>query len=166
MSTRLKGSLGALAKNWAGQITHLAKGFAPNHLKNNISSKSVEIGEGRWSITTTAVGADAKAQEYGSGLRVKDNRRKKAKYLIKGNPFLLFKWDIADAAPPGKFKFDKKGRVILAQVMHPGIHPYNGQGYIAPAIKEIRKKARRELAPVVRKAILGDLNQAFKSGKR
>lgn len=165
MSTRLKGSLGALAKNWAGQITHLAKSFAPNHLKNKISSKSVEVGEGRWSITTTAVGADARAQEYGSGLRVKDNRRKKAKYPIKGKPFLLFKWDIADASPD-KFKFDDKGRVILPQVMHPGIHPYKGEGYIAPAIKEIRKKARKALDPIVRKAILGDLNQSFKIGKK
>ena len=144
MSRRLKGSLGALASSWARRMTVLAKGFAPNHLKDNIKSKSTEVKEGTWSITTTATGADAHAQEHGSGLRTRDNRRRKAKYPIrpKTKKVLAFHWEVANANPE-RFKFAPDGRVILPIVMHPGIPPYKNRGYIRPAFDEIRKQARK-----------------------
>lgn len=152
---------------WAGQLTTLAKAFAPNHLKQYIRSRVEESGT-KFIIRTTVnrfaspkekYGTlDARAQEYGSGLRAR--RGPKATYPIvpKNKKVLAFFWEKADDAIPKL----PDGRVMLGKVNHPGIHAANnGQGYIAPAMKELRKRARTELSKDIRQAILGDLRQSF-----
>lgn len=68
---------------------------------------------------------------------------------------------MATANPEG-FTFSSDGRVLLHSVQHPGIQAANsGQGYIAPAIKEIRRRGKTELSKDIRDAILGDLRQSF-----
>ena len=147
---------------WAGQLTSLAKSFAPNHLKQYIRSR-VEESETKFIIRTTVnrfaspkekYGTlDVRAQEYGSGLRAR--RGPKAKYPIvpKNKKVLAFFWEKADESIPRL----PDGRVMLDGVEHPGILAANGgQGYIAPALKELRKRARQELSKDVRQAILGD----------
>lgn len=173
MTERLASNLKRRAAAWAGQLTSLAKSFAPKHIQPYISSHVEEKGDGVYIIRTTANrfanptrkghpnygSSDARAQEFGSGIHAR--RGKVGKYPIKGHPFLVFKWDIATASPE-KFTMTKDGDVKLAQVMHPGIQAANeGKGYIAPAQIELRKRAKRELSEDIRSAIVGDLRESF-----
>lgn len=162
MSQRLISALKRRAVAWAGQTTSLAKAYAPSHLKPYIHSKVEEPELGRFIIRTMvdrnanpqpSYGSlDARAQEYGSGLRAR--RGAKKKYIIqpKTAPFLEFL---------GTNEFD--GWLIrTSQVKHPGIRAANnGKGYIAPAANEIRKRGRAELSRDVRESILGDARASF-----
>lgn len=162
MSTRLINRLKARASAWAGQLTSLAKSYAPKHVQPAISSHVEEKEDGQFLIRITAsraIAPDARAQEFGSGLRAR--RGAKHKYPIQGHPFLVFEWDVA-TQNPDKFVMTEDGRVVLAQVMHPGIQAANGgKGYIAPAMKELRKRAKKELSEEIRQAIIGDLRESF-----
>lgn len=167
MSQRLVSMIKRRSVYWAGQLTSLAKSFAPNHLKAHVRSRVEE--QGTKIIIRTSVNRfaspkekygtlDARAQEYGSGLRAR--RGTKAKYPIvpKDKKILAFFWEKADDSIPRT----PDGRVMLRKVNHPGIPAANaGQGYIGPAVKELRKRARVELGKDIRQAILGDLRQSF-----
>jgi hypothetical protein len=176
LSERLTNALKRRAASWAGQLTRLAKSFAPDHLKPYIFSR-VEQKDSKIIIRTTANrkanpiekygSADARAQEYGSGLHAR--RDKKGKYPIrpKEKKILAFYWEVAtrsemEMGKPGKFTFAPDGRVLMHQVNHPGIKAANnGQGYIRPAIKELKRRGKTELKADIRQAILGDLRQSF-----
>ncbi len=158
------------ARYWAGQMTMLAKSLAPNHIKPVIHSKVEERGEGTFIIRTTAdrrLAPDARAWEYGSGL--KSRRGAKKKYIIKPKTkkLLAFYWDVATISEmefgrPGKFTFAPDGRVTFHSVMHPGIQAANqGKGYIAPAAVEIRKRMKAKLRKDVGDAIRFELRSAF-----
>lgn len=172
MSKRLSAALKRRAISWAGQISKLAKAFAPNHLRPYIHSR-VEVKEDKTFIIRTTVNRkenplpkygsmDARAQEYGSGLKAR--RGTKAKYPIRpkpGNKVLAFHWEVANQNPE-QFSFLPDGRVMLPSVMHPGIQAANqGKGYIGPAQAEIRKRGKAELKNDIRTAILGDLRESF-----
>lgn len=152
------------ARSWAGQLTSLARSFAPSHVRPAISSHVEEKGEGTYIIRLTAnrqMAPDARAQELGSGIHSK--RGAKAKYPIrsKTKKVLAFNWEVANANPE-RFKFAPDGRVLLPSVMHPGIQAANqGKGYLAPAVKELRKHARANLTKDVREAILSDIRKSF-----
>jgi hypothetical protein len=164
MSKRLKDNLKKRAVAWAGQLTRLAKAFAPSHVRPAISSKVETKEDGTYIIRITSsrsVAPDARAQEFGSGIHAR--RGVKQKYLIapKTKKTLAFNWDIANANPE-RFVFAPDGRVLLPFVMHPGIEAANnGKGYLAPAMNEIRKRARAELDKEVKAAIVGDLRESF-----
>ena len=175
--SRLSNALRRRAISWAGQLTKLAKSFAPNHLRPFIRSR-VEIKDDKTFIIRTTVNrnerplekygsADARAQEYGSGLRARRGAKKKYPIKPKNKKILAFYWEVAtrsemEAGKPGKFMFAPDGRVLMHQVNHPGIHAANqGKGYIAPAIKELKQRAKNELKSDIRQAILGDLRQSF-----
>lgn len=176
MTERLTSALKRRAVSWAGQLTKLAKGFAPDHLKPYIFSR-VEQKDTKIIIRTTANrkanpiekygSADARAQEYGSGLHARRGAKKKYPIKPKNKRILAFHWEVAtrsemEAGKPGKFMFAPDGRVLMRQVNHPGIKAANnGQGYIAPAMRELRKRGKKELSADVRQAILGDLRQSF-----
>jgi len=171
MTDELSITLQNRATYWAGQITKLANSFAPNHLKNKIHSKTAKQGDGTFIITTTATGLDAAAQEHGSGLKKRDRRRRMARYPIrpKTKGALAFyenaggTWDYSRGMPQ---IYAPDGRGVFFQVMHPGIKAYNnGEGYIRPAFKEIRKQIRKDLKQDVPNAIRATLNTAFKTGK-
>ena len=160
MTSTLEQALQFRARAWAGQLTTLARSFAPAHLRDAISSKVEEGNSGQIVIRITAdkfkqpkpggkgtTTLDARAQEYGAG-----------PHVIQGHPFLIFPWDKADA----NVRRNENGDVMLASVNHPGMIAANqGQGYIRPAIKELRKRAKTELSADVRQAILSDLRKAF-----
>lgn len=164
MSTRLLTRLKNRAVGWAGQLTMLAKSYAPAHVIPAISSHVEEKGDGEFIIRITAdrgIAPDARAQEFGSGLHAR--RGVKAKYPIypKNRKFLAFYWEVANQNPE-RFAFLPDGRVRLASVQHPGIQAANeGQGYIAPAMKELRQRAKAELTQDIRDAIVGDLRESF-----
>lgn len=164
MTDTLQGNLKRRAAAWAGNLTKLAKSYAPRHIQSAISSRVEEKQDGTFVIRITAnrkIASDARAQEYGSGIHSK--RGAKVKYPItpRKGKLLAFHWDVADANPE-RFSFLPDGRVILPSVQHPGIEAANsGKGYIAPAVRELRKKARQELDKDIRDAILGDLRRSF-----
>lgn len=164
--TKLASSLKRTAISWAGQITKLAKGFAPDHIAPHIHSNVETKQEGTFIIRTTVDRsannlqkygtADARAQEYGSGERATRGANK-GKIIIrpKTAAFLEF---------PGTNEYE--GWIIRTmKVESPGIHPVKNSplspGYIRPAIKTIRQRAKVDLTPEVRKAILGDVRQSF-----
>lgn len=164
MSKRLQAKLRRRAIAWAGKMTRLAKALAPNHVKPAISSHVEAKEDGTFLIRTTAdrsVAPDARAQEYGSGLRARRGPKKKYPILPKNRKLLAFNWEVANNNPD-KFSFLPDGRVILASVEHPGIQAANnGKGYIAPAQVQLRKDARKELDEDIREAILADLRESF-----
>lgn len=149
----VKNTLQHLTTNWAGQLTNLARSYAPAHIRDAISSKTEEKGEGTFIIRITAdrrIAPDARAWEYGSGLKAR--RGTKQKYDINGKPKLVFM---------GTNDFVGK-LIITPTVHHPGIQAANGgKGYIAPAVKELRVKGRQELVTEVRQAILSDIRASF-----
>lgn len=161
---KLSGNLKRRAVAWAGQLTSLARSFAPNHVQAAISSRVEEKAEGEYIIRITAdrkVAPDARAQEFGSGIHAR--RGMKGKYPIRprNGKFLAFNWEVANANPD-KFSFLPDGRVLLPIVQHPGIQAANeGKGYIAPAMKELRKRAKAELSKDIREAIMSDLRESF-----
>src|SRR5690242_1679037 len=141
MTERLASNLKRRAAAWAGQLTSLAKSFAPSHIEPAISSKVEDKGEGEYVIRITAdrkIAPDARAWEFGSGIHARRGVKKKYPIRPKNRKFLAFKWEVADANPEN-FKFLPDGRVMLGSVQHPGIQAANGgKGYIAPAMIELR----------------------------
>ena len=164
MSKRLAANLKKRAAAWAGQLTKLAKAFAPAHVEPAISSHVETKDDGTYIIRITAnrnVAPDARAQEFGSGLHARRGVKKKYPILPKNGRVLAFNWEIANAQPE-RFVFAPDGRVLLPSVQHPGIEAANsGKGYIAPAMNELRKRARAELDKEIRDAIMGDLRESF-----
>lgn len=129
-----------------------------------ISSHTEQKGDGTFIIRITAdrkIAPDARAWEYGSGIHARRGAKKKYPILPKKGKLLAFHWEVADANPE-RFSFLPDGRVLLASVQHPGIEAANsGQGYIRPAMKELRRRAKAELSDDVRRAIMADLRDAF-----
>jgi hypothetical protein len=164
MSKRLAANLKKRATAWAGQLTKLAKAFAPAHVEPAISSHVETKDDGTYIIRITAnrnVAPDARAQEFGSGLHARRGVKRKYPILPKNGRVLAFNWEVANAQPE-RFVFAPDGRVLLPSVQHPGIEAANnGKGYIAPAMNELRKRARAELDKEVRDAIVGDLRESF-----
>ena len=160
----LKGTLKAKATSWAGQLTKLARSYAPSHVRPAISSHVEEKGEGTFIIRITAdrkIAPDARAQEYGSGLRARRGAKKKYPIVPKEKKLLAFYWEVASANPQ-YFQFLPDGRVVFSSVQHPGIEAANeGKGYIAPAVNELRKRGRQELTKEVKAAILDDIRRSF-----
>lgn len=150
-------------------MTKLAKSFAPSHVRPAISSSTEQKGDGTFIIRIKAdrkVAPDARAWEYGSGVHAKRGKKEKYPILPKTKKLLAFHWDVATANPE-RFSFLPDGRVILSSVQHPGIEAANeGAGYIRPAIHELKRRARAELTDDVRRAILGDIRDAFGRKKR
>lgn len=170
MSNRLNDALFRKARSWAGQLTSLARSFAPSHVGKAIHSK-VEEGNraGQWIIRVeidVSKVPDAAAWEFGSGIHAR--KGPKHKYPIRpkaGNRFLAFNWEVANMNPT-QFKFLPDGRVLLPSVQHPGIEAANnGAGYVRPAMAELRKRGKGELSKEVKQAILGDLRSALKGTK-
>lgn len=170
MTERLASNLRRRAQAWAGQLTSLAKSFAPSHIEPAISSHVEDKSEGEYIIRITAdrkIAPDARAWEFGSGLHAR--RGVKKKYIIKPKEkkILAFYWDVATESEmehgrPGKFMFAPDGRVMFHSVQHPGIQAANGgKGYIAPAMIELRKRGKKELSEDIRAAIVGDLRESF-----
>lgn len=187
MSERIANKLKARAAAWAGQLTALAKSFAPAHVQPAIKSKVEDGKDGKYIIRITAdrrIAPDARAQEFGSGLHAR--RGVKATYVIKpkNKKLLAFGWEVLNnmiemgGFDDAKFilqehsaKFvgysdqvDENGfpKALFTYVDHPGIEAANeGKGYIGPAMKVLRARARAELTKDVKDAIMGDLRESF-----
>lgn len=173
MARRIPTTLRRMATNWAGQLTRIAREFAPPHLRSFISSRVEERGDDQYAIILSVkkvegpphVGSmDAAAQEYGSGEHA-ENGPHKIPILPKKGKYLVFKWDKIGGEYVD-FPHTPDGKVVLTHVEHPGIRPYRGIGYLRPAIQELKAKGTRDLSEDVRQAILGDLAESFKHAHR
>jgi hypothetical protein len=173
MSKRLANNLKRRASAWAGQLTSLAKSFAPNHVEPAISSKVETKEDGTYTIRITAdrrIAPDARAQEFGSGLHARRGVKKKYVIAPKYKKVLAFHWDVLDNPETAQQVFDSPkflgfapdGRGLFRYVEHPGIQAANaGKGYIAPAMRELRKRAKADLSKEIKDAIVGDLRESF-----
>jgi len=173
MSKRLAENLKRKAAAWAGQLTKLAKSLAPNHVEPAISSHVETKNDGTYIIRITAnrnIAPDARAQEFGSGLHARRGVKKTYTIASKRGVFgrLAFYenanglWDYEMFDPPVPGEHLQDGRGIFYQVQHPGIKAANGgKGYIAPAMVELRKRAKAELGKEIKDAIIGDLRESF-----
>lgn len=143
---------------WSGQITQLAKSFAPAHLRDAISSRVEPHSENSPTYTITVTvnrnlhklpregTLDARAQEFGSKMFAPISIEPKyAQHLV----FM------------GTNDFVGK-KILSNHVNHPGINAANGgMGYIHPAITVIRERGLEELSVDVRQAVLSDIRAAF-----
>ena len=155
-------NLEALVDSWKGQLLSLVQGLAPAHLRNAVFVNSEE-GDGNYVIRVTVNrnayprpnygSLDARAQEYGSGLRA----RRGGQGYIQIRPTSETGWLIFQGTN------EYSGMVIKTkEVQHPGIEAANGgEGYVAPAIELLRQKGRAELSQAVRSAILTDIRRSF-----
>lgn len=162
--TALSSALKRRATAWAGQLTSLARGFAPAHVRPAIHTTVEERGESTFILRITAdrkIAPDARAQEHGSGLHAKRGVKRKYPIRPKTQKVLAFHWDVADANPE-RFSFLPDGRVMFGSVQHPGIEAANqGKGYIAPAVRELKKRGKERLTQEVRQAVLDDIRRGF-----
>lgn len=171
MARRVPSALRRMATNWAGQLTQIAREFAPPHLKGYIHSKVEERGDDFYTIILSVKkvegpphegSMDAAAQEYGSGEHDEQGPHR-IPIVPKNGKYLVFKWDKVDYHD---FPHTPDGKVMLTHVEHPGIRPYQGIGYLRPAIQELKAKGTRQLSESVRQAILGDLAESFKHANK
>lgn len=148
----------------AGFLTRTAKSLAPNHLQAGISTSVRENSPGSITLTITSKGADAHAQEYGSGLRSQYGAKKKYPIYPKVKKMLAFHWQMNTVG----LTYLPDGRVVLPKVMHPGINRYKGRGYIRPAVRQFVKhlKENPKVKQEVKEAILGDIRKAFMTGAK
>ena len=156
--------------SYAGQLTSLAKSYAPTHLKNKISTH-VNESDGNFRITIEAKAPDARAQEYGSGRQDKKNPHDIKIFPVNGKMLAFlgthgYGNEFAQYDPSTRQGVGDKIIVLTPQVLHnPGIHAVNEeQGYIRPAVKEFRKriKAKDGLSGDLKRAILKDIRKSFK----
>lgn len=171
MTTKLETTLKNRARAWAGQMTRLARAFAPAHVRDAISSHVEERGEGTFIIRTIAdrkKAPDARAQEYGSGIHSRRGPKQEYPILPKSRKMLAFyenageTWDYEAVSPPMPRLHAPDGRGLFYGVMHPGIPPANGgKGYIRPAQIEVRKRIKEQLNKDIPDAIRAELRLGF-----
>lgn len=161
----LKSNLERRAIAWAGQLTQAAKAYAPAHLQPAIHTKVETTDTGftlRLGVSNnkpTGVGhynygtSDARAQEYGSGIRAQRRQAGMISIDAVNKPLLIF---------PGTNDF--AGQIIMVKhVNHPGINAANsGKGYMRPAVEDLRKRMRADLENDVRDAIRTTMRLAFR----
>lgn len=161
----LSNNLKRRAIYWAGELTKNAKGYAPSHLKPYIHTKVEDTPDGfvlRLGVENKAPtgqghynygSSDARAQEYGSGLRAQRRSNKEISIDPHWKPILIF---------PGTHEFE--GMIIFTHhVSHPGIKATNDEeGYLRPAVKDLRARMKADLTEDVRDAIRTTMRLAFK----
>jgi hypothetical protein len=163
-------------RGYAARLTVLAREYAPVHLREGISSKA-DINDDEYKITIIAIGVDARAQEYGSGIRSK--RSKVSKYQLgpkgkiriapKTKKYLAFPWQRIHPFPiyDGEaviIRWWQPKEIRNKSVLHPGIRPANkGAGYISPAIKDVRKEINKKLSKDGKNGINMEFKKVFKS---
>ena len=150
------------ARSYAGQLTSLIKSKAPKHLQGGIKSSATEEGDGVVRITAKVTGADARAQEYGSGIHAQKGKVGKYPITPKAGKYLAFHWQVHLE----NAKYLPDGRILLESVQHPGIHPVtkDGQeGYLRPSLKEFRLKLKTgDFPEQIKNAIVSDIRRSFR----
>lgn len=170
MTKNFNAALKNVARGYASTATRLAKGYSESARVRRTIKSNVEIKQGIFVIHVRAgdkrTAPDARAREYGSGIWAR--RGPKGKILIRPRKAkaLVFPWDIATSPSSGKISPNlprtKDGKVILKQVEHPGIDADNdGQGYLAPAIRETNKLIRARMGKDLGNAIRADIRAGF-----
>lgn len=162
-------------RSWAGSITKKANQNLGNKrsliaIQSTVTEENGKVGVDVVATSVNPLKPVARAYEYGSGIHsrlAKKSRKQlsaKGKILIRhrNKKVLAFFWDVADANPD-QFIFGRDGKVLLPSVKHPGVKAANdGKGYLGPAIREVRKGIRKEIAKDTRDAILSTFRKTFR----
>ncbi len=153
ITTVLEARIGQLAL----ALQTLVRDYAPNHLKGFVVvNGTVTATRATLSIrveNTMPVqkygSADAAAQEFGSGPS-----------STKGSS-----WDGSIVPVNGtylKFYWEKVGDIVYTtHVQSPGIRPYEGRGYVAPAIAEFKTTVLPSIDPDIRDAVNLAIRKSF-----
>lgn len=165
----------ARAKVWAANITKDANKASgkPKHIK--VKSQVVD-NNGKIDVVSTGSSpkGDARAYEFGSGIRSRSTKRSRYQMGSKGfiriapkrKKVLAFFWDKVDKTTPAGKKFrgvSSQGKALFNYVEHPGVQAAgNGKGYLSPAISKVRKQIRIEVPKEIREEVAGSLRRAFK----
>lgn len=158
------------ARSVAGQLTSLAKANAPTHLKAGISSHVTEESEGVIRITLESKGADARAQEYGSGRQDRKNPHD-IKIFPKNGKMLVFLGthgygnEFSQYNPNTRQGIGEMNIVLTSKVLHnPGIHAVNeGKGYVRPALEKFRENLKTgNFRQEIKDAIVSDIRRSFR----
>lgn len=170
MATQLRTYLKNSVRGYASLTTRLAKELAPNkHLQSSIKSTVEANGEDNYIIRVRASGPDARAREYGSGVWARRGPKGKILIVPKNAKALVFPWDVPTSPVSGNTVNENvprlpDGRVMLKRVEHPGVDAANdGQGYLHPAINEVRKTIRERLKTEGAAAIKADIRISFRT---
>jgi len=199
---------------WAKKILDTAKKNSPRHLAPHIYTSITTTSKERFSInlgvrridsfesSSSIPGAvsggskgtlDARAQEYGSGIRAEGGGVEYAitprkRTTSRGKPLKKYSKDRKTwlgigmsyergwlkvpnlgAVPEGsgvgfRPNMDSTGNFIFVKkVMHPGINKYRGRGYLRISIKENMELMKEEASLAVRKAVSATIREGLLS---
>lgn len=165
--SKLSEALYRQAISWAGRWTRYAKdalissptvpGLTPRKINHiSVSTHADRKSAQRFALQATAVGRDAHAYEYGSGIHSKDGAKMPYPIRPKKAKVLRFVWERLMQEEP----------VFAKEVQHPGVVAASyGEGYLHASARRLLVDAKKELGPLAKKAILGDLRAIFKKGR-
>lgn len=169
---------------------HIAPHIVSTVGGSRASKYTIKLAVNRVSTETTDGTDDAVAQEYGSGIHGSKHstyiikaKRKKALAFITQNPTVIKysksqknrgrKVEPLAQSPTTKKAVTKNtmgGNIVLVRaprvVHHPGIKPYNGVGYLRPAIKTAKEVMLWGESKKISKAILMDIKEGIFSGRK
>jgi hypothetical protein len=169
--SRLSEELYKLSRSWATRWTRIAKsmlvssptvpGHTPRRLDSiiDIRTKSERKSAQRFALHLYAKGKGEHVAQYGQGKK------------LAGAYEYGAREHVISPRPPKKalsFFWERAGEdVLFSDVIHPGIVAANqGKGYVHESAFKLLMEGEKELRPLARKAILGDLRAAFTSARK
>lgn len=164
LTTSIEGRISYLAN----VLQNLVKDYAPNHLKRAVHAVAkLEGDQARIQLTVDRGeypyqkngSMDARAQEFGSGLKGQYGTTNYIPIVPKNREYLAFYWEVKQP----NFHYLPDGRVMFRRVESPGINPYEGRGYVRVALVEFKKTVAPSLDPDIRKAVHLIISRSFGS---
>lgn len=143
-----------------GQVLQaLVRDYAPNHLKGAIFVQ-VFMAPTRFTLSIRVENsapvhkygtADARAQEFGSGPNSVKSPTGEITIVPVNHTYLVFEGTN-----------DWEGQIVFTRhVSSPGIKPYEGRGYIAPAIEEFKGTVLPSIDPGIREYVNIAIRKSF-----
>ncbi len=159
MADELMDSLAPRIQQLGEVLQTVVRDYAPVHLKGYIFVQTF-IAETRATLSIRVENnmpvqkygsADARAQEFGSGPRSITEPGPEITIVPVNGTFLVFEGTN-----------DWAGQIVHTRhVSSPGIHPFEGRGYIRPAIEEFKNTVLPSIDPTVQEAINIAIRKSF-----
>lgn len=161
-------------------------------IQSTVTEENGKVGVDVVATSVNPLKPVARAYEYGSGINSRLSKKSPKQLSAKGyilikpknKKLLAFPWDVLDLTMEmfgyegvkeqmqysGKFvgpaeQDDESGRQrwLFKYVEHPGVEAANkGKGYLGPAMRDVRKGIRKEIAKDTRDAILSTFRKTFR----
>lgn len=138
----------------------LVRDYAPVHLKGAIEVQtfvaptrvtiSIRVQAGQQPVQKYGT-EDAAAQEFGSGPRSTKGSEWNGIIVPVNRTYLVF-----------EDTNEYEGQIIHTKLVHsPGINPYQGRGYVRPAIEEFKSTVLPSIDPDIRQAVNIAIRKSF-----